>query len=89
MRSISATEAKQNLAALLDTVQREPVMIRRHDRDVAVVISPEEFERIRRANIEELRHLAERVGRQAAVRGMNEQTLEKLLTDKDSGEARR
>ena len=47
MRSISATEAKQSLAAVLDTAQREPVVIRRHDRDVAVVLSAEEYERLR------------------------------------------
>jgi antitoxin (DNA-binding transcriptional repressor) of toxin-antitoxin stability system len=29
MRYVSATDAKQRLAALLDAAQREPVMIRR------------------------------------------------------------
>ena len=39
MKSVSATEAKQRLAALLDAAQREPVLIRRQNRDVAVIIS--------------------------------------------------
>jgi prevent-host-death family protein len=46
MQTVSATYAKQNFAAILDLSQREPVMIRRHARDIAVVISPEEYERI-------------------------------------------
>ena len=39
MRYISATDAKQRLAALLDAAQREPVVVRRQKRDVAVILS--------------------------------------------------
>ena len=39
MQYVSASDAKQRLAAILDTAQREPVMIRRQKRDVAVVLS--------------------------------------------------
>jgi prevent-host-death family protein len=41
MRYGLATDAKQRLAALLDAAQREPVMIRRQNRDVAVILSPQ------------------------------------------------
>jgi prevent-host-death family protein len=44
MRSISASEAKQNFAALVDAAQREPVVICRHDREVAVLVSRLDFE---------------------------------------------
>ena len=47
MRFISATDAKQNFAALLDDAQRGPVVIRRQSRDQAVVISPQEYARLR------------------------------------------
>ena len=46
MRYVSASEAKQRLAALLDAAQREPVTIRRQNRDVAVVISPTDYRRL-------------------------------------------
>lgn len=39
MRTMSATEAKQNLGALLDAAQSEPVTIHRQNRDIAVVLS--------------------------------------------------
>ena len=39
MKTVSATDAKQRLAALLDAAQREPVLIRRQNRDVAVIMS--------------------------------------------------
>jgi len=44
MQTISATQAKQNFAALLDRVQREPWLIQRHDRNVAMLISATDCE---------------------------------------------
>ena len=81
MRSISATEAKQRLAALLDAAQREPVVIRRQNRDVAVIMSAEEYERIRRKNIDEFQKFCDRVGALAAKRGMTEKVLADILKD--------
>ena len=61
MRSVSATEAKHRLAALLDAAQREPVMIRRQNRDVAVLLSPQEYDRLRALNTDEFQRTGERV----------------------------
>ncbi len=81
MRSVSATEAKQRLAALLDSAQREPVVIRRQNRDVAVIMSAEEYERIRDLNAAELQRFCDRVADQARARGLNEAALNDLLQD--------
>jgi prevent-host-death family protein len=81
MRTVSATDAKQRLAALLDAAQREPVLIRRQNRDVAVIMSAEEYDRIRGVNHVELKRLCERVSQQAAARGLTDETLAKLLED--------
>jgi len=81
MKSISATDAKQRLAALLDTAQREPVVIRRHERDVAVLLSIDQYERMRGARIQEFQRFCDRVAEEAKARGMNETVLEEILRD--------
>jgi prevent-host-death family protein len=53
MQTVSATYAKQHFAAILDLSQREPVTIRRHSRDIAVVMSAEEYKRIQQTRAQE------------------------------------
>ncbi len=81
MRYVSATEAKQRFAAVLDAAQREPVVIRRQKRDVAVVLSPREYERLRALNVEEFQRFCDRVAERAAARGLNKDKLAEILAD--------
>ncbi len=81
MMTISATDAKQRLASLLDTAQREPVVIRRHERDVAVLLSVQEYERLRAFHAGEFQRFCEQVAAKAKARGMDQSTLDQLLAD--------
>jgi len=81
MQTISATEAKQKFGALLDLSQREPVAIQRHDRNIAVLISPMDYEELRRFRVQELLRITERSGAYAEARGMTDELLEQLLAD--------
>ncbi|HYB55686.1 MAG TPA: type II toxin-antitoxin system Phd/YefM family antitoxin [Alphaproteobacteria bacterium] len=81
MRYVSATDAKQRLAALLDAAQREPITIRRQKRDVAVILSAEEYERLSALNRDEFERFCDRIAERAAARGMTEEKLAKMLAD--------
>lgn len=81
MQFISATDAKQRLAALLDAAQREPVLIRRQNRDVAVIMSAAEYERICGINNVELKRIMDRISTQAAARGLTKKILADILKD--------
>jgi prevent-host-death family protein len=47
MTSMSAKDAKNGFGLLLDTARAEPVTIEKHGRAVVVVLSVEEYERLR------------------------------------------
>ena len=47
MRYLTSTEATQKFAAVLDAVQRGPIVIREDSRDLAVLISAQEYRRLR------------------------------------------
>jgi PHD/YefM family antitoxin component YafN of YafNO toxin-antitoxin module len=78
MRYVSATQAKQALAAVLNTAQREPVVIRRQPRNVAV-LSMQEYERLTVLNVEEFQSFCDQIGERAKVRGLNEEKLAEIL----------
>ena len=46
MKTMAAKDAKTNFGQLLDTAIREPVSITRNGRQVAVVLSAQDFERL-------------------------------------------
>jgi prevent-host-death family protein len=79
MRYVSATEAKQALAAVLDAAQREPVVIRRQQREVAVVLSMQEYKRLTALNVEEFQRFCDPIGEQAKARGLTEDKLAEIL----------
>ncbi len=43
MSEITATDAKNKFGQLLEMAQKEPVRIQKNGRDVAVVLSPEQY----------------------------------------------
>lgn len=79
MKYVSASEAKQRLAAVLDAAQRGPVTIRRQNREVAVVLSATDYQRLRGANIEEFQRFCDRISRSATDKGLTEDKLNELL----------
>ena len=81
MLTVTASEAKQGLARVIEAAAREPVVIQRQKRDVAVVLSMQEYERLVRLNVAEFQRLCNRAGATAKEAGLNEARLAELLAD--------
>jgi len=81
MQTISATQAKQKFAALLDAAQREPVRIQRHERDIAVLVSAEDYARMSGNQWAEFDRLMDIASAQAEANGFTEKDLEEILAN--------
>jgi prevent-host-death family protein len=82
MQTMSATQAKQNFAAVIDAAQRGPVVIQRHERDVAVLISAAEYDRLRQERWAEFNRLSAIAAEQAKANGLTEEILTEILADR-------
>lgn len=81
MRTVSASEARQGLAGIIESARKEPVIIQRQKRDVAVVLSPEEYERLVHLNVNEFRRFCDQIGGNAEAAGLTQEKLDQLLAD--------
>jgi len=82
MRHVSATDARQSFGKMIEVAQHEPVVIRKQKRDVAVLLSMRDHDRLTTANVEAFQQCCDLIGQRAAARGLTEQKLEELLADK-------
>ncbi len=79
MQHISATDAKQTFSVLLEKAQQGPVVITKQSRDVAVMLSLPEYERLTRLNLEEFQNFRREIAAEAKARGLTSTLLETLL----------
>ncbi len=84
MRTVAATEAKNRLGAILDAAQREPIVIRRQDRDIAVVLSMADYDRLRAANVRAFLELRNEIAAESAKAGLTDEKLAELVNDDDA-----
>ena len=81
MKEIAARDAKNHFGHLLDTAQSAPVRVTKKGRPVGVVMSIEQYDRLRGAAWERLAETMDRLGGQAKDAGLTGDTLDALLAD--------
>ena len=81
MKEIAARDAKNRFGHLLDTAQSMPVRVTRKGRAVGVVMSVQQYERLRGAAWERLTLTMDALGEEAMAKGLTEVQLEALLAD--------
>ena len=81
MKEIAARDAKNHFGHLLDAAQSAPVRVTKKGRPVGVVMSIEQYERLRGAAWERLAETMDQLGGRAAEAGLTEDQLNALLAD--------
>jgi prevent-host-death family protein len=81
MRTISSLDAKNRFGQLLDAAQRAPVTVTKKGRRAAVVMSIEDYARMRGSAWQRLFETMAAARKQAAERGLTDRLLEDLLAD--------
>jgi len=81
MKFISAIDAKNRFGQLLEAARREPVTVTKQGRPTAVMLSIEDYERMRGAARAGLLESVRRMQQEAAQKGLTEEVLDELLTD--------
>jgi prevent-host-death family protein len=81
MRTFTANEAKTQFGQFLDSAQREPVRVMRHDRVVGVLVSAADYEGMRQFYANRLQHTLAASSAQAEQAGLSPEALEDLLRD--------
>lgn len=81
MKVVTSTDAQQRFGSIAESALREPVLVRKQNRDFVVIMSAEQYERIRKSNIAELKRTMDRMAAEAAEHGMTEEILADILKD--------
>lgn len=79
MRYTTNTDTESKFVALLDAAQEEPVFIERNQEDVAVLVSVQEYERLRSAANLDFQQFCDTIADKTATKGLTEAKLEELL----------
>ena len=81
MKEIAAREAKNHFGHLLDAAQTAPVRVTKKGRPVGVLMSMQQYERLRGAAWARLTETMDRLGAEATARGLTDADLETLVAD--------
>lgn len=81
MKTVSAVDAKNRFGQLLEAARREPVTVTKKGRPAAVMLSIEDYERMRGGARASLLEPVRRMPQEAAERGLTEEVLDELLAD--------
>ena len=81
MQTFTANEAKTRFGEFLDSAQREPVRVMRHDRVVGVMVSAQDYEAMRAFYANRLQHTLDETAAAALRAGLTPDGLEALLAD--------
>lgn len=82
MQYISSTDARNNFSEVIDRANREPIIVQKKGRDAVVMISPQDYEKIRRQNVQEFQKICAEIGKSAQERGLTPEIFDEIMNER-------
>ena len=81
MITMTSTEARQNFGEFLEKGSRQPVIIKRQNREVGAFIPMADLEKLRRLRMQELDEVAKALSAEGEANGFTEAILNEILDE--------
>ena len=81
MIPVSSTEARANFGEFLDRGSREPIIVKRQNREVGAFVPMADLKKLRQMRIKELDKTVQEASKEAAANGLTEETLNQILSE--------
>jgi hypothetical protein len=75
----TASDTDTELTALFDAAQREPVFIERDQKEIAIIISSRQYDRLTGKASRAFNEFCDRMAEEAAAKGLTEEKLQEIL----------
>ncbi|MGK7884110.1 MAG: hypothetical protein AB4057_05715 [Crocosphaera sp.] len=83
MLQVSASELPKDFDKIMDTAQKEAVIVRKNSLDYVAIISMEDYEELINLKNKRLKKLADEIGYEAREKGLTPEILEDILNSDD------
>jgi prevent-host-death family protein len=81
VKSVDYAQAREHLDEILNEAQRQPIVIRRQGKEIAILLSMAEYERLHGGAVREFLDLRNDIAREARTAGLTEDRLSELLNN--------
>ena len=78
---MSSTEARSNFGEFLDKGSREPVIVKRQNREIGAFVPMKDLEAIRKLRLRKLRHAVADLSEEGRKNGLTEEILNDILEE--------
>jgi prevent-host-death family protein len=78
---MSSTEARANFGDFLDKGSREPVIVKRQNREIGAFVPMSDLKKLRKLRLQELDETVQAASEEAARNGLTEEILNQILAE--------
>jgi len=81
MITMSSTEARANFGEFLDKGSREPVIVKRQNREIGAFVPMHDLQKLRRMRVDELSQSVQELSQEARSKGLTQKILDQILAE--------